>query len=77
MYDNVNVNIRGLPAMGITSTQYGSLLISIIMTKLIPELRLHIARESRNDVWEIGELLSLIKKQVDVLPSKTRRFAAN
>ena len=51
--------------MGITSTQYGSLLIPIIMTKLTPELQLHIARESRSDVWEIGELLSLIKQGVE------------
>ena len=51
--------------MGITSAQYGSLLIPIIMTKLTPELRLHIARESRNDVWEIRELLTLIKQEVE------------
>ena len=65
VYDKVNVYIRGLSAMGITSTQYRSLLIPIIMTKLTPELRLRIARESRSDVWEIGELLSLIKQEVE------------
>ena len=61
VYDKINVNIRGLSAMGITATQYGSLLIPIIMTKLIPELCLRIARESRNEVWVIGELMDLIK----------------
>ena len=35
------------------------------MTKLTPELHLHVARESRNDVWEIGELLTLIKQEVE------------
>ena len=61
VYDKINVNIRGLSAMGITVTQHGSLLILIIMTKLTPELRLRIARESRNEVWVIGELMDLIK----------------
>ena len=65
VYDKINVNIRGLSAMGITSAQYGSLLLPIIMTKLTPELRLRIARESRNDVWDIGELLTLIKQEVE------------
>ena len=52
VYDKINVNIRGLSAMGISSTQYGSLLIPIIMTKLTPELRLRIARETKKEVWE-------------------------
>ena len=65
VYDKINVNIRGLSAMGITATQYGSLLIPIIMTKLTPELRLCIARESRNEVWVIGELMDLIKQEVE------------
>ena len=65
VYDKINVNIRGLSAMRIMPAQYGSLLIPIIMTKLTTELRLRIARESRNDVWEIGELLTLIKQEVE------------
>ena len=65
VHDKINVNIRGLSTMGITSTQYGSLLIPIIMIKLTPELRLRIARESRSDIWEIGDLLSVIKQEVE------------
>ena len=34
VFDKINVNVRGLSAMGISSTQYGSLLIPIIMSKL-------------------------------------------
>ena len=61
VYDKINVNIRGLFAMGITATQYGSLLIPIIMTKVTPELRLRIARESRNEVWVIGEFMGMLR----------------
>ena len=64
MYDKINENIRGLSAMGISLTQYGSQLIPIIMTKLTPELRLHIDRE-KNGVCEIDKLLILIKQEVE------------
>ena len=47
--------------MVISSAQYGSLLILIIMIKLTPELSLHITRETKNEVWEIGDLLTVIK----------------
>ena len=55
MFDMINVNIRGLykSSMGISSTQYGCLLIPIIMTKLTSELHFQIARETKNQVWEI------------------------
>ena len=53
VHDKTNVNIRGLSAMGISSAQYESLLILIIMTNLNPELRLRIARETKNEVWKI------------------------
>ena len=65
VYDKVNVNIRGLSAMRISSAQYGNILIPIIMIKLIPELHLHIARETKNEVWEICKLLTQIKQEVE------------
>ena len=65
VYDKVNVNIRGLASMGINSAQYGSLLIPIIMTKLPQDLRLHIARETDKDIWEIDELMTVIKREVE------------
>ena len=65
VYDKVNVNIRGLVSMGINSEQYGSLLIPIIMTKLPQNLRLRIARETDKEVWQIDELMTVIKKEVE------------
>ena len=65
VYDKVNVNIRGLASMGINSAQYGSLLIPIIMTKLPQELCLRIARETDKDIWEMDELMTVIKREVE------------
>ena len=65
VYDKINVNIRGLAAMGIESGQYGSLLIPVIMTKLPQELRLRFARETDKEVWEIDELMGVLRKEVE------------
>ena len=51
--------------MGISSAQYGSLLIPIIMSKITPELHLRVAKETKKDVWEMGELLDFIKEEVE------------
>ena len=65
VYDKININIRGLASLGVRSEQYGSLLIPIIMTKLPPDLRLRFARVTDKDVWEIEELMELVKREVE------------
>ena len=65
LYDKLNVNIRGLEALGVKSTQYGSLLIPIIMAKLPPEIRVHVARNTSEDVWDIESILSLIQNEIE------------
>ena len=51
--------------MGICSEQYGSLLIPIITTKLPQELRLCIGHETEKEIWEIDELMTVIKREVE------------
>ena len=65
IYDKVSVNVRGLEAVGVKADQYGSLLIPVIMSKLPEEVRIQIARNTSKDVWEIGELLNVIQKEVE------------
>ena len=43
VFDKIMIHIRGLEALGVTSEQYGSLLIPVIMTKFPSEIRLRIA----------------------------------
>ena len=64
IYDRISVNIRGLESLGIKSEQYGSFLIPVIMSKLPLEVRLQIARVTTGDVWEVEELLRVIKQEV-------------
>ena len=65
VYDKVSVNVRGLEALGVKPDQYGSLLIPVIMSKLPGDVRLQIARNSVSDVWEIKELLGIIRREVE------------
>ena len=65
VYDKVSVHVRGLEALGVNSSQYGSLLIPVIMAKLPPEVRVQIARNANQDVWEISDLLAVIQREVE------------
>ena len=65
VFDKIMVHTRGLEALGVTSEQYGSLLIPVIMTKLPSETRLRIARETGREAWRIGPLLNIIKIEVE------------
>jgi hypothetical protein len=65
VYDKISVYVRGLASLGVSSEQYGSMLIPIIMSKLPIEIRLEIARKSTGDVWKIEELLETIKTEIE------------
>ena len=65
IYDKVQVNVRGLEALGVESEQYGSFLVPVIMAKLPSEVRLQIARTTTNAVWKVEELLRIIQGEVE------------
>ena len=44
---------------------YGSLLIPSLTEKLPDDLRLRIARKLDNDVWELSEILNLVKNELE------------
>lgn len=65
VYDQISVHVRGLKALGARYKQYSRFLIPVIMSKLPPEIRLQIARVTSQEVWNIEELLKLIKGERD------------
>ena len=65
IYDKIKINVRGLERLGVKAEQYGSFLIPVIMSRLPAEVRLHVARVSTKDVWEINELLKVIQAEVE------------
>ena len=65
VFNKINVHVRGLASLGVASEQYGSLLIPIIMSKLPNEVRLRVARETKEEVWKIEDLLQVIQAEVE------------
>ena len=65
IYDRISVHVRGLASLGISTEQYGSLLIPVVMSKLPNEIRLEVARNSTEEIWKIEDLLQTIKKEVE------------
>ena len=65
VYDEININVRGLGALGVKAEQYGSLLIPIIMSKLPLELRVQVDRKTASELWEINGILEIIRKELE------------
>ena len=72
VYDKVSIHVRGLESLGVSSKEYGSLLIPIVMTKLPNDLRMRIARETSGDVWKIDEILEILQKEIEAREASER-----
>ena len=79
LYDKLNVNIRGLEALGVKASQYESLLIPIIMAKLPPEIRVHVAQNTTEDVWDIESILNVIQNEIEAreIGEKIKAMSSN
>ena len=64
IYDKIKINVRGLESLGVKAEQYGSFLTPVIMSRLPAEVRLHVARVSTKDVWEINELAEVEAREI-------------
>ncbi|XP_065917691.1 uncharacterized protein [Dysidea avara] len=81
LHDTVESHIRGLRSLGIPATSYGSLMSSVLMTKLPQEFRLLVNREVPDEEWNLDRLMQLIDREIDArerasignyMPRKTR-----
>eukprot|EP00795_Rhopilema_esculentum_P016270 gene16270-biopygen5527 len=65
IYDNINVQVRGLETLGISSERYGSLLVPVIMSRMPAEITLQVARKTSEQIWRIDEILDIIRKEIE------------
>ena len=72
VYDKVSIHVRGLESLGVSSKEFGSLLVPIVMTKLPNDLRMRIARETSGDVWKIDEILEILRKEIEAREASER-----
>ena len=73
-YDKLSVNIRALEALGVKADQYGTLLIPILMAKLPPEIRVNVARNTTQEVWNTESILKLIQSEIEASEIEAREI---
>ena len=61
--DRVEIQVRGLQFLGVKSAQYGTVLISIFMEKLLDELKLTVSRKHKEN-WKLNSVLNAVKSEV-------------
>ncbi len=77
IYDNIMIHIRGLESLGIASEKYGSLLIPLIISRMPGEIALQVARKTSEDIWQINEIMDIIRKEIEAREISERIQAAD
>ena len=66
-YDTVEQHCRGLQALGVDSSSYGTILVNILLQRLPENIKLIISRKmgesSGSSEWKIEELLDILKTE--------------
>ena len=65
IYDKININVRGLDALGMPPETYGNLLIPISMAKMPREISMLVARETSNAAWHVKDILKIIDSEIE------------
>ena len=65
LYDVVESQVRGLKSLGVDSSSYGSLLSSVLLQKIPPELRLVLSREIAEGDWNLDALLKKLEREIE------------
>lgn len=65
VYDKVESHVQALKALGITTESYGTVLTSVLMSRLPPELKLIISCLVMENDWELDSLMKQIEKEVE------------
>ena len=61
LFDEIESNVGSLERLGVEANSCGSILVSIIMNRLPHQLKLVASRNLSSDLWDLTELLKIIK----------------
>ena len=65
LYDQIEVNVRSLKALGVSAVMYGSLPIPVLMEKIPNDFQLIISRQMKSDTWDITKPLDILKEELE------------
>ena len=66
MYDLAESHIRGLRSLGVSSDSYGSLLSSVLFSKLLQELCLVVTQNTSHSDWNLDTLMKAMEEEIQV-----------
>ena len=64
LFDSVESHVRCLKSLGVTADSYGSLLSSVLLNKLPPDIRLLVSRKVPEDDWSLDVLLKELEEEL-------------
>ena len=64
LYDLIESQVRSLKSIGVSPNSYGSRLSSVVMSKLLQDLRLMISREVK-DGWDLDRILEVFPSELE------------
>ena len=64
LHDLIESQVRSLKSLGVSSSSYGSLLSSVVMSKLPQDLRLIITQEVK-DEWDLDHILDVSRSELE------------
>ena len=65
LYDQVESSVRNLKSLAVDTSGYGSLLVPLLIEKLPFSLRQCIAWKFENDIWNLTEMLKILKSELE------------
>lgn len=65
LHDTVEAHVRGLRALRVPAESYGSLLTSVLVNKLPPEIRLIVSRAMTAEKWDLDQVMTIFEQEVD------------
>lgn len=84
LYDQAESNIRSLQALGVEPASYGTMLSSVLLSKLPPDLQLIVSRKVSADDLDMGTILETFETELvareranNAVPHSTRRTQAH
>ena len=72
LLDQTETSMRNLQSLNVETDRYGTLLVPLINDKLPDNLRISIAKNFEDDIWDIETLVKFLREEVE---AKERSFA--
>ena len=65
LYDQIEAHVRGLKSLDVPDTEYGALLLLILIGKIPDEIRILLGRKMAGETWNMNTLLENFREELE------------